>query len=300
MSLNEKIIETEIRGGYTSDGAGVRLFRVFGGKYTFPRTDPFLLMDYFGSGNPAEYEAGFPWHPHRGIETLTYQIRGVTDHEDSNGNSGRIFPGDVQSMSAGSGIYHQEMPGPSRNGDGKILSQEVLGVQLWINIPHARKMSTPAYAYHKSSSIPEIRKGNLTQVRVVSGSVEDATGPYESTNYQGISYIHMKIGSGDEFHLRGYEGKRVVVFCFSGSARIGKDHVLGERNSFSLSVSGDSFAVHGMANESDLIIIGGKPTGENIEWYGPIVMATREEINEAISDLNSGRFVRSREPLVIQ
>lgn len=299
MSYHEKEVEVEIRGGYTRDGAGVKLFRVFGGKYTFSRTDPFLLMDYFGSNDPAEYEKGFPWHPHRGIETVTYQIRGITSHEDSNGNKGRIFPGDVQSMSAGSGIYHEEMPGPSRNKSGEILSQEVLGVQLWINIPARKKMSTPAYAYHKSSSIPEITKGNHTKIRVVSGKFEDVSGPYRSFTANGITYLHMKIGKDDEFTLRGYEGRRVLVFCFSGSVKIGEDGILEERNSYALSVTGDWFNVAGIKEESDLIIMGGEPTEENIEWYGPIVMSNKDEISEAIRDLNTGTFVRSREPIII-
>ncbi|MGP6239323.1 pirin family protein [Cuniculiplasma sp. SKW4] len=299
MSYHEKEVEVEIRGGYTMDGAGVKLFRVFGGKYTFPRTDPFLLMDYFGSNDPVEYEKGFPWHPHRGIETVTYQIKGNTSHEDSNGNRGRIFPGDIQSMSAGSGIYHEEMPGPSKNTSGEILSQEVLGVQLWVNIPSRKKMSTPAYAYHKSSGIPEISEGNHTKIRVVSGKFEDVTGPYESFTAKGITYIHMKIGKDEEFTLSGYEGKRVIVFCFSGSVRIGEEANLEERNSYSLSVSGDWFNIKGINEESDLIIIGGEPTGENIEWYGPIVMSTKEEISEAIRDLNTGTFVKSREPIIL-
>ncbi len=296
MQIHNKTVEAEIKGGYTADGAGVKLFRVFGGKYTFRKTDPFLLLDYFGSSIPSEYEAGFPWHPHRGIETLTYQIRGMTSHEDSNGNKGKIFPGDIQAMSAGSGIYHEEMPGPYKKDTEDVFSTEVLGLQLWINIPHEKKMSTPAYSYYKSKDIPVIRRGNSTSIRVIAGKAEDVEGPYESITSHGISYIHMNMGEGEEFTLRGYEGKRVIIFCFSGSVRMGESLKLEEKRSFVMSVEGDSFNLTGLGKVNDIIVIAGKPTGENIEWYGPIVMSTREEIAEAISDLNSGNFVREREP----
>ena len=299
MGIKSKSIEAEMSGHYTIDGAGVKLLRVFGGPSTFEYTDPFLLLDYFGSSEPSEYEKGFPWHPHRGIETITYQIKGKTDHEDSNGNKGTIFPGDVQDMSAGSGIFHQEMPTSlsMKGSDDKKLDTTVLGLQLWVNTPAERKMKTPEYAYYKALDIPEYKTDAGSVVRVFAGDFGDAAGPYKSAYDLGLDYYHIRIKKGDTIELSELEGKRAIMFNFSGNVRINGETEMTERKAFIFSRAGEFIEIKGREKESDIMFIAGNPTNEHIEWYGPVVMNTREQLNEAMRDLRNGTFVREKEPV---
>ncbi|MCL4319841.1 MAG: pirin family protein [Candidatus Thermoplasmatota archaeon] len=299
MNIKSKSIEAEMSGNYTIDGAGVRLLRVFGGPSTFEYTDPFLLLDYFGSSEPSEYEKGFPWHPHRGIETITYQVKGKTDHEDSNGNKGTIYPGDVQDMSAGSGIFHQEMPASlnMKGSNDKNFDRTVLGLQLWVNTPAERKMKTPEYAYYKSSDIPQYKTDNGSIVKVFAGEFGDATGPYRSPYDLSLHYYHIRIKEGDSIELSNLERKRAIMFNFSGNVRINGETEMTERKAFIFSRNGDYIEIKGRERESDIMFIAGNPTDEHIEWYGPVVMNTREQLNEALKDLRNGTFVREKEPV---
>ncbi len=294
MKSSEKHIQSRMEGHYTMDGAGVRLLRVFGGQNTFERTDPFLLMDYFGSSIPEEYEKGFPWHPHRGIETVTFQIKGRTDHEDSNGNRGIIRSGDVQDMIAGSGIFHEEMPKVENESS---MDRDVLGLQLWINTPSKLKMMKPLYAFHSANSMGRVKTDGGSLINVIAGNFEGTPGPFSSPYDLGLTYFHMKIKKGDTISLTGLDGQRSILFGYSGKVRV-SDEIIEERVATALSVEGDYVEITGISDESDVIFISGNPTYEHIEWYGPIVMNSKEEVNEALKDLRNGTFVREKEPTI--
>ncbi len=296
-----KTVDSIMKGAYTMDGAGVRLLRVFGGPGTFQKTDPFLLLDYFGSSIPSEYEKGFPWHPHRGIETFTYQIKGKTSHEDSNGNKGTIYPGEVQDMSAGSGIFHEEMPTYiTDNANEKTFDKTVLGLQLWINTPSARKMKTPEYKHYSSPEFPVYHTDGGSAISILSGRIGDTEGPYHSKYDLNLTYLHMHIKKDDFFELNNLDGNRIIMFNYSGLLNVQGSTEMKEKMAYLLSVSGDRVLIEGGDSDSDVILIGGRPTDEHIEWYGPIVMNTREQLNEAIMDLNNGTFVREKEPIIEQ
>ena len=300
MNIRTKNIEAEMSGHYSIDGAGVKLLRVFGGPSTFEYTDPFLLLDYFGSSIPAEYEKGFPWHPHRGIETITYQARGKTDHEDSNGNKGTIYPGDFQDMSSGSGIFHEEMPShlEPENKDFKNIDSTVLGLQLWVNTPAERKMKTPEYSYYKSTDIPEYKTDMGSTVRVFAGEIGDAKGPFGSKYGLDLHYFHIKLKEGDKLELSNLDRKRAIMFNFSGNLKINNETEMAEKKAFIFAKNGEYIEVKGRTRESDVVLIAGNPTNEHIEWYGPVVMNTRDQLNEALSHLRNGTFEREKEPLI--
>lgn len=289
-----KQIDTQMAGHYTTDGAGVRLLRVFGGQNTFEKTDPFLLMDYFGSSKPEEYEKGFPWHPHRGIETVTFQIKGRTDHQDSNGNKGTIASGDVQDMIAGSGIYHEEMPGVENVSS---LDKDVLGLQLWINTPARLKMMKPIYNFYTSGSMGHMRTDGGSTVQVIAGNFEGIPGPFTSPYDLGLSYYHMKIRKGDTMSIGNLDGQRSIMFGYKGSVK-SAGQIIDEKVATIYTMEGNYVEIEGMSNESDVIFIAGNPTHDHIEWYGPIVMNSREEINQALMDLRNNNFVREKEPLI--
>lgn len=294
MKPTEKHIEAHMAGHYTTDGAGVRLLRVFGGPNTFDKTDPFLLMDYFGSSKPEEYEKGFPWHPHRGIETVTFQIKGKTDHEDSNGNRGTIGSGDVQDMIAGSGIFHEEMPGVESESS---MDRDVLGLQLWINTPSRLKMMKPVYNFYKSSSMGQIHTDGGSTIHIISGNYEGTPGPFTSPYDLGLSYYHMRIRKGDTVSVGNLDDQRSIMFGYKGRVKASGE-MIDERNATIFSIEGNYVELEGISDESDVIFISGNPTYEHIEWYGPVVMNTREEINQALLDLRTGNFVREKEPII--
>ena len=295
MKNTFKAIESRIGGQYTTDGAGVRLLRVFGGPTTFQKTDPFLLMDYFGSSNPREYEKGFPWHPHRGIETITFQIKGKTNHEDSNGNRGAIHSGDVQDMISGSGIFHEEMPDIENESS---LDKEVLGLQLWLNTPSNFKMAKPRYASYGSKGRERIVTDGGSKIDIIAGKIGDAIGSFVSPYRLNLSYFHIHLRSGDSITLDNLEGQRSIMFAYTGNVNIGIENIR-ERTATVFSIEGQSVQIDGLSKDSDLIFISGQPTYEHIEWYGPIVMNTRDQLREAINDLSSGSFVREKDPEII-
>jgi quercetin 2,3-dioxygenase len=298
-----RTVERRFGGTETLEGAGVRLRRMFGNSEV-PLLDPFLLLDNFGSTNPADYIAGFPWHPHRGLETVTYMMNGRTAHEDSLGNKGVIDSGDVQWMSAGSGIMHQEMP---QRTEG-LLS----GFQLWVNLPHARKMETPAYRGVTASSIPVLKEADGRTVSVIAGEYERVEGPVRHIPVDPL-YIDVHLPPNATFEQAVKRGYTVFAQTVEGSGSFdplgmpavesdaerlytgeldpANDATCGKGETV---LYGDGDRVRIVAGDRGLrfFLVSGKPLGEPVAWYGPIVMNTREEIVRAFSELQKGDFIK--------
>jgi hypothetical protein len=275
----------------TLEGAGVHLHRVFGHglEETF---DPFLMMDDFRGDHPSKYERGFPWHPHRGIETITYMIEGECDHGDSLGNSGTICAGDVQWMSAGSGIIHQEMP--RGNAAGRMG-----GFQLWANLPAAHKMSDPRYQGIESAEIPEVESDGA-RIRVIAGSVGDVTGPVTDVTVE-PEYLDVALEPGTTFTRPANPGHTVFAYLFEGESRFGAagELVAAGRGTVVLFGDGDIVTVTAGDAGARFLLLSGKPLHEPIAWRGPVVMNTREELDTAWRELDEGTFVKhgARKPL---
>jgi len=269
------------------EGAGVRLRRSIATR-TLDYLDPFLLFDHFGSDDPADYLAGFPMHPHRGIETVTYMLAGLVDHKDSLGNSGTIGGGDVQWMTSGSGILHEEMPRPK---DGKMY-----GFQLWVNLPAALKMTRPRYRELPSHLIPEVEQEDGNRVRVIAGEVDGVPGAVREI-YADPVYLDVRVAAGGSFTHAVPAEHNVFAYLFEGSARFGPAYGTGEAKPVSatgLAVLGDGDRVEAHAQEgaARFLLLSGRPLGEPIARYGPFVMNTREEIEQALADLRNGTFVK--------
>lgn len=227
-----RVISKIIKGHYTVDGAGVKLYRVFGGVSAAYTTDPFLLLDFFGSDNPSDYIQGFPWYPHRGIETVTYILEGKVEHEDSEGNRGVIYPGDAQWMTAGSGIFHQEMPKPlSQNDRGilqsKIITNSNIGLQLWINLPSDKKMTKPVYRDVKSNHVPTVEVDG-GKVKVIAGEFAGAKGPVVTGEDVDPSYLDISLGPNGEFVHRVKENYTVLACVLNGRAKFDKNNEADE------------------------------------------------------------------------
>ncbi|MGC9182761.1 pirin family protein [Caldisphaera sp.] len=284
-----------IKGRYAIDGAGVKLYRVFGSQYTAPLTDPFLLLDFFGSNKIEDYIAGFPWHPHRGIETITYLINGKVEHEDSEGNKGVLYPNDIQWMTAGSGIFHQEMPKPLEYKDQldkKFSLTEVKGFQLWINLPSHLKMSMPLYRNIKGNRSPtvEIDKG---KVKVVSGIYNGVQGPVNANNYVDPSYFDVKLEEEGEFEYKTKRGYNVLALVLEGNGIFEPNGNIIKPGELAIFSDGDFLKVYS-ENGIRFILLSGRPLKEQIAWYGPIVMNTWDQINEALLDLRNGNFIKNK------
>jgi redox-sensitive bicupin YhaK (pirin superfamily) len=273
------------------EGAGVRLIRSVGG-WSLDYLDPFLLWDHFESDDPDDYLAGFPLHPHRGIETVTYMLAGEVDHKDTIGNAGTIGPGDVQWMTAGGGIMHEEMPRPR---DGKMG-----GFQLWVNMPAALKMSQPRYQEVLAPQIPETEATGGARLRVVAGRVGDVRGPVTEI-YADPQYVDVDLPPSVEFAHTAARGHTAFAYVYRGFAEFGVGCDLGYRGDLDGSlVSAPSLVVFGDGDEvrvrsydspAKFLLISGKPLGEPIARYGPFVMNTRAEIEQALLDLRHGRFI---------
>lgn len=276
--MNRREIAKTVRGQHAVDGAGVRLVRVLGNRdvYDF---DPFLMLDSFDSTDPSDYTAGFPWHPHRGIETITYLISGRIEHMDSLGNKGEIAAGESQWMTAGSGILHQEMP---------QAAERMLGLQLWLNLPRAQKMAEPAYLGITQNEIAIVQSGNAT-VRVLSGSFSGKSGV--TPRHIQASIFDISLPKGEHCMLPTKPEETVFVFLVEGSAVIGAQ-LIPEKTAV-LFGGGDSIAFEATP-DSDLrlIFFSGKALHEPVAWGGPIVMNTREELDTAFDELRRGTFIR--------
>ena len=287
----------------TLEGAGVRLERAFG----FGKTgdfDPFLLFDDFRNENPDDYRAGFPWHPHRGIETITYVLAGSVEHGDSLGNRGSLRAGDVQWMTAGSGILHQEMPQGDETG-------RMHGFQLWANLPAALKMMTPRYQDVEAKDVPEVVDDDGTRVRVVVGDFWGKTGPVEGVA-SGPRYLDVSVPPGRQKRLPVDRTNHAFAYVFAGSGSfrdasdpqavetdiVGddpRDEVVDRVSNRSLVLfdRGDEVSVRAGDEGIRFLLISGKPLEEPVAWQGPIVMNTREELRRAYAELRDGTFIKT-------
>jgi len=286
VELFPRSVEEILPARETIEGAGVHLRRAFGHPEV-PKLDPFLLLDDFRSENPAEFVAGFPWHPHRGIETVTYMLDGRVDHEDSLGNAGVIGPGDVQWMTAGGGIIHQEMPKPL---DGKMG-----GFQLWVNLPASQKMMDPRYRELKEARIPAVEPAPGVRVRVIAGTVAGVRGPVRDIVVD-PEYLDVRLEEGRVLDHPVTPGHRAFAYLLGGEGRF---EVEGERiDSEHLVLFGDGERVRIEAGSRPLrfLLISGKPVGEPVAWWGPIVMNNRRELEQAVEEYHNGTFLKHDSP----
>ena len=268
------------------EGAGVRLKR----SIALPELDyldPFLLFDHFGSDNPADYLKGFPMHPHRGIETVTYMLAGKVRHQDSLGNAGTIGPGDVQWMTAGGGIMHEEMPAP--------LQGRMYGFQLWVNLPARLKMTQPRYQEIPSARIPEVERGEGIKVRVIAGTFDGVAGPVTDIAAD-PTYLDVALSPDSSFFEPVERGHAAFAYVYEGEGVFGiTDRDAGKVvRQLKLVVfdDGDGVQVRAADQSVRFLLVSGKPLYEPIARYGPFVMNTREEIQQALQDLRDGTFVR--------
>ena len=265
----------------TSDGAGVKLKRSIGTPEA-DYIDPFLMLDEFGSENKDDYVAGFPPHPHRGIETVTYMLKGKFEHEDSTGAKGIMSSGDVQWMKTGRGIIHSEMPAMS---DGQLL-----GFQLWINMPAKLKKNKPEYIYIKNKELGTYSDDEKV-VKVIAGKYKDVEGPEKNHNVEPI-YFHIVLKNGKEFSCEVPEGHNSFIYLLKGQIKVGKiNHEKTNDSNLILLKQGKSLQVKA-EKESEFLFIAGKPIGEPIARGGPFVMNTKAEIVEAINDYQNGTFAK--------
>jgi redox-sensitive bicupin YhaK (pirin superfamily) len=265
------------------EGAGVRLKRSIGG-HALNYLDPFLLLDHFQSTNPADYQAGFPLHPHRGIETVTYLLTGAVRHRDSVGNAGEIGPGDLQWMSAGRGILHEEMP--------QVRPEGVAGFQLWVNLPAKQKMSAPRYQNIHTNEIPVIERDRGATVRVIAGSVDGTTGPITGIVAE-PTYIDVALARDGTFVLPIPRGHSAFAYLFEGEARFGaEDNSVITASKLIVWSDGDSIEVHGANKPARLLLVSGQPLNEPIARYGPFVMNTQAEIQQTLRELQQGTFAQ--------
>jgi len=301
MSLRavKEVIQTKP----TLEGAGVKLERAFGFGKT-KEFDPFLLLDDFSNDNPVDYIKGFPWHPHRGIETITYVLAGTVEHGDSLGNRGKMGAGDVQWMTAGSGILHQEMPKGDPQG-------RMHGFQLWANLPSALKMTDPRYQDIPSAAIPEVTDDDGTHVRIICGEFWGKRGPVEGVAAD-PNYIDVSVAPGKRKRLKVETTRNAFAYVFAGSGAFGDasnpQAVLTEsgvdpnaapvydvnNNSLVLFDRGDEITVQAGPEGIRFLLVSGKPIEEPVAWYGPIVMNTQEQLRQAVNELQDGSFIKRR------
>jgi len=265
------------------EGAGVRLKRSIGG-HALNYLDPFLLLDHFQSTTAADYQAGFPLHPHRGIETVTYLLTGAVRHRDSVGNTGEIGRGDLQWMSAGRGILHEEMP--------QVRPEGVAGFQLWVNLPAKQKMSAPRYQNIHSSEIPIIERDRGASVRVIAGTVDGARGPITGIVAE-PSYLDVALAGEGSLVLPIPPGHSAFAYLFDGEARFGAtERTLVTAPRLIVWGDGGSVEVHAEKNPTRFLLVSGKPLNEPIARYGPFVMNTPQEIQQTLRELQQGTFAQ--------
>jgi len=270
----------------TLEGAGVHLKRVFGYNET-PLFDPFLLLDDFRSDNPEHYLAGFPWHPHRGIETITYVLQGDVKHGDSLGNRGDITAGDVQWMTAGNGIIHQEMPKGDING-------VMLGFQLWANLPAANKMMAPRYRDVKAGQIPTVSLENGVTIKVICGQVNDVSGPVQDIIIE-PEYLDVSLPPGTSWEHKTRIGHKVFAYVIDGQGFFDPENNTATANeTLVLYEDGEKITVATGPENVRFLLVAGKPLGEPVAWRGPIVMNTQEELKAAFAEYHQGTFIKTQ------
>jgi quercetin 2,3-dioxygenase len=300
MAVTRKIGKV-FKSNPTMEGAGVHLKRVFGYSQV-PLFDPFLMLDDFRSDNPDHYIKGFPWHPHRGIETITYVLAGDVEHGDSLGNKGIIGSGDVQWMTAGSGIIHQEMPKGDKKG-------RMYGFQLWANLPSRDKMINPKYRDIVSSQIPELKLSNGAVIKIICGEVSGVKGPVDDIVIE-PEYLDISVPANTEFTHHTKQGNRVFAYAIDGEACFCK-----EKTPFTYEVEGSNYfdmkrdqsiqngevvlfedgeEIKAITEKQSVrfLLISGKPLNEPVAWRGPIVMNTQEELDTAFKEYKNGTFIK--------
>jgi len=268
----------------TLEGAGVHLARAFGNNDA-QLFDPFLLLDDFRSATPEHYQQGFPWHPHRGMETITYVLKGDVEHADSLGNKGTISCGDVQWMSAGSGIIHQEMPKGDQDG-------RMEGFQLWANLPAAQKMMPPRYREIKAAQIPKVKLENGVEVKVICGQLGEVSGPVTDVTIE-PEYLDIHLPPDTSYQHPTPHDHCVFAYIHAGHGQFdpARSDLLGDK-SLVLFESGDEVAVTSGSEGMSFLLVSGKPLHEPIAWGGPIVMNTQEELQQAFAEFQNGTFIK--------
>jgi len=283
----ERAVRRVVTGIPTSDGAGVKLTRVIG-QPQLPDLDPFLLLDEFGTDRPEDYIAGFPDHPHRGFETVTYMLEGRMRHRDNHGNEGVLVPGSVQWMTAGRGLVHSEMP--------EQQAGRMRGFQLWLNLPAREKMTAPKYQEFGPERIPSATPAAGVTVKVIAGRVGDVAGPIQQPATD-PTYLDLSIRPGAQFVQSLPSDYAGFLYVFEGAVRVGTDPGAKAVQAHELAVlgEGDEIRITGVGAGADgetarAILVAGRPLREAVARYGPFVMSTRRELEQAFADFQSGRF----------
>ena len=275
-------VQRTIRGMATSDGAGVRLTRVIGGP-SLPDLDPFLLLDEFGTDRAEDYIAGFPSHPHRGFETVTYMLDGRMRHKDNHGNEGLLTPGSVQWMTAGRGLVHSEMP--------EQESGQMRGFQLWVNLPARDKMNDPKYQEFAPERIPVTAPGDGVQVKVIAGQVGEVSGPIVQPATDPV-YLDITLDANARWDYTLPEGHNAFAYVFEGGLTVGQgeDARPVARQELAVLGGGELLQLQAGAEGARLILVAGRPLREPVMRHGPFVMNTRQELMQAFVDFQEGRF----------
>lgn len=281
-SANMKTTKLIQKAVETSDGAGVKLNRVFGYNET-PLFDPFLMLDYFSSENPDDFRRGFPWHPHRGIETITYILKGSVEHQDSLGNKGVIHENEIQWMKAGSGIIHQEMP--------EVITGRIEGFQLWLNLQAKDKMTDPLYGEIKADMIETVVSDGVT-IKIIGGNLGEIRGPIVRKKL-GVNLFDIEMNKGAHYIHNPEKEINTFMFVFKGFGLFGsnKDRV-SEKSA--VLFEGDGGIEIEAVEDMRFLLVEGKMINEPIAWGGPIVMNTREELKTAFSEYNNGTFIKHK------
>ena len=277
-----RAVKHRLRGQPASDGAGVKLTRVIGTRQ-FDGLDPFLMLDEFGSDRPGDYLAGFPEHPHRGFETVTYMLDGRMRHKDNHGNEGLLVPGSVQWMTAGRGLVHSEMP--------EQEAGRMRGFQLWVNLPAKDKMTAPKYQEFAPERIPVVQAGEGVSVKVIAGVVDGVAGPISQPATDPL-YLDLTLAPGATWRHALPEGHNAFVYAFEGAVHVGEGDDARALVAQELAVlgGGAQLIVHAGDAGARLILVAGRPLREPVARHGPFVMNTREELMQAFVDYEQGRF----------
>ena len=284
MAREIRTIRKIVTGRDAVDGAGVKLVRVIGHRDT-EDFDPFLLLDAFDSTDPKDYVKGFPWHPHRGIETITYLIKGDIEHGDSLGNKGSILDGECQWMTAGSGIIHQEMP---------KARDRLLGVQLWLNMPARNKMEVPKYHGIVSADVPVIDEGE-SAIHILAGSYKGFSGAMDG-EYVKALFLDVEVGRGGEWTLDTERDETVFVYIVEGEGAFDPSGEVYPAKRALLFNKGNQVQVKASESGLRFLLMAAKPLGEPISWGGPIVMNTKEELDRAFREIDEGTFIKGSSP----
>ncbi len=275
-------IVRKVRGMPTSDGAGVKLTRVIGGP-DLPDLDPFLMLDEFGTDQPEDYLAGFPSHPHRGFETVTYMLDGRMRHKDNHGHEGLLTPGSVQWMTAGRGLVHSEMP--------EQESGRMRGFQLWINLPAKDKMTAPKYQEYAPDNIPQVRPAEGVTVKVIAGTVDGVAGPIAQPATEPV-YLDIALAPGASWSFDLPAGHNAFAYAYEGAATVGEgdDARALETQELAVLGGGERLLLRAGQQALRMILVAGRPLREPVAKYGPFVMNTKQELMQAFVDFQEGRF----------